>query len=529
MHYPKVRIGYALLGLLAAGCASRSIFLEAPGEGVLMVVSRDSHGALVDVRTFLGPADGPQRTEVSPSAVELISVRLSLSALRAAAEDLDEARLAEISMLARTSCQLGLTADGHAREVSVPQTAELQRAVLSEGAAQFVPVSPGALGEAVLVLPVRGQRCPVPGSGTIAPFSTGFSAFGARTTLGNLNWIDSGNDSLDDAANLLHPLPLDEDHLLVHSHLMVAIVERGINYEGRVVPAAVSPGQLQTLGHQITNLAVWRRAGQPPLIWALGGVDGGTGFVQEIAVDGNVPRFVGTATIVSARLEAGAFDEVGTFLGVGGHNMVLGQPTSGFVIEIKAGARRTLEIPGDPLTILRLTNIPDKPHLVGTDGGGVYLGDMFGATQRGPADPNSMSTVRGFALTGQQLWASTEKSGYYRRALGETEFEALRFEVPAVYQACGNKVDSCGRQTQVTGRFGALELDESGAWLFSNTAGCTGALAIRVSDGCLAPIAEQGRAVELIGLGGWTGIATYQKHVYYVTARGRIGDLRLGD
>lgn len=523
-----------LLGLAIAltGCRPAPFFVPTTADGLLAVLSLNSSGNILSITTRYGLGGEPERIEAGPPVAEVVLVRLSEAALKAAVSDFDPARAAEVRLLARPSCQPGLSPDGRSRELALPQAASLEVLELSESPVAARATSReevAALQQVVLSAPVVSQRCPVEGRGAIEPFSSDWGALGRRAIIAGEEWSDDRADRHIALGDWAHAVALDADHLLVQGILSVALLERGVSYEGQSVPSVQLPA---TLGN-LTNLVAQRDpAGRPLLIYAIGGFLGGEGFILEIQVDANGPRFVGTSTRVPARLEDGVFDAQGRFLGVGGRNNVPGEPTAGFVIELGRAppSRRSFEIPDDPLTVIQLSQLPDRPHVIGTDGGSIYLGDIWNAPQRLQVSPNSMSAVAGIGVSGGEIIVSTLRSGLHQKRAGAQSFSPLVLEIPAPYAACAGGPDGCGRLQQLAGRVESMSTnaDADGSLRFYTTSsGCTGALALRATDGCLATIPDHDHPFELNGGRGWRGSTSFQRHVFFVGRDGTVGDLAL--
>lgn len=513
-------------------CRPAPLFVPAPADGLLAVLSLDARGGVVAVRARYGSWEQAETVEASPEATDVVILRLSEAALREAVDDFDASRANETTILARSTCAPGRSADGRSREISLPPSTVFEVAHLADALPATRPVSAAelpALQQAVISAPILSQRCPVEGTGAIVPFSSGWSALGRRATIAGQEWLDDRIDSHISLGDWVHVVALDKDHLLVHGLLTVAVLERGVSYEGQSVPSTAIP---LSMGN-ISNLIVERHPdGEPLAIWAIGGVLGGAGFILEVRVDGSGPHFVGTSTRVPAKLEDGSFDADGNFLAIGGRNDVPGEPTSGFVIELMRSppSRRSFEIPSDPLTALRRTQIAGKPHIVGTDGGAVYIGDIWNGPQRLQVNPNSTSAIAGIAVVGTDIWVTTLRSGMHRKRLNQADFSPVVFEIPVAYGACAGGPDACDRLRQLGGRVESLNPGESTdgtVRLYSSSNGCTGGLAIRAADGCLAAFPDRDRPFELNGGRGWRASTVHQSHVFFVGRDGTVGDLAL--
>lgn len=517
------------LALALCGCRPAPFFVPAT-EGLLAVLTLNRGGDILSISTRYGPSEVAERVEAEAGASSIVLLRLSEAALKEAVDDFDPSRAAEAKVLLTSSCQLGLSADGRSRELPLPPSTTLEVGPVPTTPEALRGADRGevpALEQLVLSLPVQSQRCPVEGRGAIEPFSTDWGALGRRATIAGTEWVNDRTEHHIALGDWAHVVALDADHLLVQGLISLAVLERGVSYEGRSVPSVELPAELSNL----TNLVAQRDPdGRLLQIWAIGGTLGGAGFVIEVQVDANGPRFVGTSTRVAARLEDAVFDADGRFLAVGGRNDVPGQPTSGFVLELRQSppSRRSFEIPDDPLTTIRLSGDPERPHVVGTDGGAVYVGDLWGARQRVQVNPNSMSAVAGIGLWAGDIYVSTLRSGLHRKRATEAGFAPLKLEVPAAYAACSAGVDSCGRFQTIAGRVESMT-SGLGAELrfYTTSSGCTGALALRATDGCLATIPDRDRPFELIGARGWRGSTVYQRHVFFVGRDGTVGDLAL--
>jgi hypothetical protein len=523
-----------LFGLVFAltSCRPAPFFVPTTTDGLLAVLTLSRSGNILSITTRYGGGEQPDRVEAGPLATTVVLVRLSEAALQAAVDDFDPSRASEVTLLLNANCQAGLSADGRSRRIALPQGAVFEHLDLSASPIEARPTNPGqvpVLEQVVLSAPVLSERCPVQGHGAIEPFSTDWSVLGRRATIAGEEWLDDRADRHIALGDWAHVVALDADHLLVQGIISLALLERGVSYEGRTVPSVQLPADLGNL----TNLIVERdAAGRALQIWAIGGFLGGQGFIQEVQVDTNGPRFVGTSTRVPARLEDGVFDAAGTFLAVGGRNDVPGEATSGLVLELRRSppSRRSVEIPDDPLTVIALSEIGERHQVVGSDGGSIYIGDIWNAAQRLQVSPNSMSAVAGIGLSGGDIIVSTLRSGLHRKDASAQAFSPLRLEIPAAYAACAGGPDTCGRLQQLAGRIESMStnLDSDGTRRFYTTSsGCTGALALRAADGCMATIPDRDRIFELNGGRGWRGSTAYQRHVFFVGRDGTVGDLAL--
>lgn len=539
------RLWWLCACLVMEACRADSLYVPSATEGLLAVLALDAEGAVLSVSSCYGPCGmDPQRVEAPASATDVVVIRVNNASLTRSAEDFDPARGSEVALLAQSSCEPGPAPDGKSREVPLPGDAEIQRARLVDGAHQLSEASAAAvpaLAHVVLSVPINGQRCPLPGSGKLRPFGSRFQALGSHATVAGLSWLadDMAKDYA--IAHWQHAIAVDADHLLVHSARAIALLERGADYEGREVPSELVPTVVQTgtvvanIRDHVTDLLVERDSGGAPTrIHAIGGLADGRGFIRAVELVGGRPRFAATATIVASRLIAGLVEEDGTLLMVGGRDNGDTSQSVGFALELSPRGRRSLEFPGELLTCVAESGIEGRPHLVGTDGGAVYFGDLWQMAARKEVSVINRSDLQGIAMvrgpTEPEIWVTSQRLGFFRRPLSAPEFSRVDFEVPLAFIPCAGTPDHCGRPTELAGRVELFSVAPSGpsaGRIFTSLNGCNGALSVRPSDACLSAIPDLDAPFVLTGKTGWRATAHWAGRVFYVGSAGTAGELVL--
>lgn len=534
-----------LCACLALGaCRADSLFVPSAADGLLAVLVLDAEGAVLSVNTCFGPCGmETNRIEVPELGTEVVVLRLSQAAMIEAAGDFDLERAQETTLLARSSCAPGRSVDGRSREIPLPAGAEIERAHVSSGASlmRSSAAELAALARVVLSVPIKSQRCPLPGVGKIRPFGGRFRMLGTHARIGGADWVDEETNKNRGLATWRNVVAVDSDHLLVQSARAIALLDRGADYEGLEVPSALLPSLVPTatlsvmLRDQMNDLVVEHDpSGLPRKIYAVGRLGGGGGFVLGVEISGGLPRFSVTATVVPAGLEAGIVQGDGSLLAVGGRDNGTGMPSVGYALELGPHGRRSIDFPGELLNCVALSGIEGRPHLAGTDGGAVYFGDLWNMAARKDVSPINRSDLKGIAMvarpTGPEIWVTTLRLGFFRRPLTEAEFSRVEFEVPPELNPCAGTPDSCGRPTELAGRveyFSVASVGAGAGRIFSHIDGCTGAISFRLSDGCLSGIPDLDSPVVLTGKTGWRATGLLPDRVFYVGTDGVVGELVL--
>lgn len=535
-----------LCACLALGaCRAEPLFVPSATDGLLAVLALDAEGAVVAVSACYAPCSvEPQRIEVPAATADVLVIRVSQAAIARSTEDFDPARAAEVTLLAESRCEPGRAPDGKSREVLLPAEAAVLVAHVASGERQLSATSAAqfpVIARAVLSVPIKDQRCPLPGSGKLRPFGSRFQGLGSHATIAGVDWVADDMANNYALAHWQHAIAVDTDHLLVHSARAIALIERGVDYEGRVVPSELVPTVVPTgtvsanVRDHVTDLLVERDgAGAARRIYALGGLADGRGFIREVEVVGGHPRFSATATIVPARLITGIIQSDGSLLAVGGRDNGEGMQSVGFAVEQSAQGRRSVDFPGELLTCVAESGIPGRPHLAGTDGGAVYFGDLWHMAARKEVSIINRSDLQGIAMvmgpTEPEIWVTSQRLGFFRRPLSAPEFSRVDFEVPQAFIPCAGTLDRCGRPTELAGRVELFSVASSGPGagrIFTSLNGCNGALSVRPRDGCLSAISDLDAPFVLTGKTGWRAAAIWAERVFYVGSAGTAGELVL--
>ncbi|MFO0727509.1 MAG: hypothetical protein U1E65_27275 [Myxococcota bacterium] len=494
----RARLASAGLCLAALGCARGPSFVESPSAFVALL-RLDEKGEVLELTTAQEGFDAAQRIRLVPPTAEVLLLSLSSADVRALVPDLDPAR--PLELLLDSACGPGPTGDALHRDVALPASQQLRRWTV-EANQEDEPIPLGdrpALRGALLRVPVAGDRCPVSSDPVLRPFGASAEAFGARATVGGLlyqrdkTWIDPF------LGGFLGLVVLDERHLLAMSPSAVSLIEREVDYQGIAVTSALLPNTSTVAAtDRMWAIAMYRPSpSDRPVIYVAGGLRDDRGFLRELLWDGQSLRFTDTGTVVEAALHDLAFDAAGNILAVGGRDDQRPSLGIGVAIDRSQGTKRLVELPGEPLSRVLLTGLPDQPALVGTDAASVYFGDLFAHPSRISLEPGSLDSVVGLGIeanaAGPILWASARNGPLQRRLPGAASFQRVELEIPGALADCGSAADACDRVTGFAGSPGRILLTPSAGGaitLIGALTSCTGAFAVRLSDRCVEGLTD---------------------------------------
>lgn len=526
-----------LAALGSAACAPADLFLE-QRDGFIAVLSLDAQGSVLSRVERFGPQETAERIEIEAIAGEVLILRLDTAAITAAAPDFDASRATELTLALGPSCPAGLASDGRSRDVALPAAVELERLSpqgrrLGSARAADVPALNGAL----LRVPIQAERCAAAGPHRLETFTARRGAFGAQATIGGLPWraLDSVRNRA--LGNLVGVAPLDADHLIVASQWALALLERGRDYEDQEVPSILLPTITTTAGEDVIQAIALMRAPPtgPPRVYVVGRTGTSGGFLKRAEVDGQGLRWVGTTTIVSIGLDDIALDERGDLLAVGGS----GRPAAvaGIFARMETSAERLSVIvrSGEGYNRVLPTGLAQQPALIGSDAGGVYLGDPLTNLTRYALDAFSLDSIEGLAFDpgpgGGDIWASARNGPVFHKLPFASDFAQVRFEIPPVLHGCGQGPDACGRVSDfgsTVTRMLLVDAKDGDRYLFTSLLRCTGVLAFRLWDGCVSAIPEaEHLTFEAAGTHAYQAVARYADELFYVGEQGAVGVLAL--
>jgi len=530
-------IGPLYLAVWGSACAPADLFLPS-SEGYIAVLALDERGAVLSRLERYGPLEVAERIELAPNATEVVILRLDGAVIAAAAPDFDLARAAELSLVLSPSCPAGLAPGGQSRDIALPAALKVERLrppnrALLSAQPQDVPALNGAL----LRVPVQSERCRAARQHRLEPFAARRQAFGAQATIGGLPWRAGEGARSRALGNLVAVAPLDADHLIVASQWALALLERGQDYADQVVPSILLPTITASSSEDLIQAIAL-----PPApatgsrrLYVVGRTRTGGGFLRRAEVDAQGLRWVGSATIVSIGLDDVTLDDHGDLLAVGGSARPA--TVAGIFARLETSTERLSVIVrnGEGYNRIIPTGLAAEPALIGSDAGGVYLGDPLTELSRFALDPFSLDSIEGLAFDpgpgGADVWASARNGPVFEKRPFESSFTRVRFEVPALLQACGRGPDTCGRVSDFGStmtRMLLVDAKNGERYLFSSLLRCTGVLAIRLSDSCISAIPESDHPTfETSGTHAYQAVARLGDELFYVGEEGAVGVLAL--
>lgn len=530
-------IGPVIVAIWGSACAPADLYLHS-SEGYVAVLSLSERGAVLSRLERYGPIEVAERIELAPNATEVVVLRLDGAAIAAAASDFDRARAAELSLVLSPSCPAGLAPGGQSRDIALPSALQVEqlsppnRTLLS---AQLGDVP--ALNGALLRVPIASERCSAASQHRLEPFAAQRQAFGAQATIGGLPWRAAEGAQNRALGSLVGVVPLDANHLVVASQWALALLERGQDYGGRAVPSILLPTITASSSEDMIQAIALARAPAtgPRRLYVVGRTRTGGGFLWRAEVDAQGLRWVGTATIVSIGLDDVTLDEHGDLLAVGGS----GRPATvaGIFARLETSTERLSVIVrnGEGYNRIIPTGLAAQPALIGSDAGGVYLGDPLSELSRFALDPFSLDSIEGLAFDpgpgGADVWASARNGPVFEKRPFESSFDQVRFEVPSLLHACGRGPDACGRVSDFGStmtRMLLVDAKNGERYIFSSLLSCTGVLAIRLSDRCISAIPESDHPTfETSGTHAYKAVARFGDELFYVGEEGAVGVLGL--
>lgn len=528
---------WIVAALGSAACAPADLFLE-QRDGFIAVLSLDAQGSVLSRVERFGRRETAERVEIEPSAAEVLILRLDAAAITAAAPDFDASRAAELTLALNPSCPPGLASDGQSRDVALPAAIELERLSPPDRAIRSAEQRAfPALSGALLRVPIQAGRCAAAGERRLEAFTARRGAFGQRATIGGLPWQAQDSPRNSALGNLVAVAPLDAGHLIVASPLALILLERGRDYEGSEVPSILLPTNTTSVSEDAIQAIALLRAppAGPPRIYVVGRTGTGGGFLRQAEVDAQGLRWVGTTTIVSVGLDDVALDEHGDLLAVGGSGRPA--PIAGIFVRLETGAERLSVVVrnGEGYNRVLPTGVAEQPALIGSDAGGVYLGDPLTELTRYALDAFSLDSIEGLAYDpgpgGGDIWASARNGPVFQKRPFASEFVQQRFEIPPVLYGCGQGPDACGRVSDfgsTVTRMLLVDASDGDRYFFSSLLRCSGVLAVRLSDGCVSPIPEADHpAFEAAGTHAYQALARFGDELFYVGEQGAVGVLAL--
>lgn len=348
----------------------------------------------------------------------------------------------------------------------------------------------------VLTIPVDPEHCRLGQPGA-------FTAFGDRPQLLPDSMQIPGERG-DISANAYYRKPtrviaVDADRALMLTPKMLYLVRRGepialppseSALDPSVPSSVIALDQLGRLYPRALALAIdpAHRAPDGSIPVLIGGDEGNRARVWELELSSAGLRFITTATIAWGTRAVGdavrdlAIDASGTVVGVGEPGSVLIRLLGNRDFAVRP--RPDGAAPDAFFRRVIASGIAQKPHLIGSDEGKLYLGDARTSEWTYFKRSDRFNTLRfdGLASAPGEMWAVGHIGTMFRK-LGSAEWGRVQLELPPRFIPCSSGAGG-ERSATLVSHVVEVALDAEHAYLVTDN--CTATLRVRRSDLCVS-------------------------------------------
>ncbi|MFO0724283.1 MAG: hypothetical protein U1E65_10900 [Myxococcota bacterium] len=522
--------------LLASACTPARASLTLPDYALTAIFVLDAKGTVRSETLYSAASPRPERLEIELAESDRSIVALGIggeSATRLLAE-FDTARGGALAMVHGQSCVDDRVLGTDVLRANIPADAAVWTAEVPRGAG-FIASTRAAvpvLEDLSFEIPVRADRCQRSRDEGLRPW-----AGSDVRTLRSGVMID--HQRFDEAGAAAPHLSTFLGLRVLPDHRLLTISEAGIFlYE-------VGQGFQEAADHQIYLDDIPALAGPFRSFNAIDvspleagatrtvlGVSTSTqgGALIEFSVGSTGLQYVRTATLTPLGLGDVRFEADGSAWIVGSGSVVLrwrpGQPVQGFTL------------PSEPRDLVGLlyTGDLDRPHLVLSDEGVVFLGDLN--TRRLESvdlrDHEARIGLRSGAarsIGGRlDVWLGASRGSLLHRGIDSSTYQPPAIDIPVAFERCGMAVDACGHPglagvvTDIAVVPGATPGEDR---VFPMISACNAVLELRSRDGCgrvfglgTPPTADRGPFE-------WRSVAVDGDHLIVAGTFGALGVLSL--